>query len=87
MKYLSAMPRSDAEMGMYAKPDEMTGIVSVRLASDLPAAQRPHFEYRATDNPRFAAVIAAREHPKPPMVGGGAEVCDIMPGIRRAGVE
>jgi len=87
MQYLSAMPRSDAAMGMYAQANERTGIVSVRLASDIPAAERPHFEYRATDNPRFAAVIGAREHPKPPMVGGGAEVCDGLPGVRRAGAQ
>jgi len=84
MQYLSALPRSGAPMGMYKASDSIP-IVSVRLASDMPAAVRPHFEYRATDNPRFAAVIAAREHPKPPTVGGGAAVCDIMPGVRRAG--
>ena len=85
MQYLSALPRSSATMGFYADSRERTPIVSVRLASDLPAAERPHFEYRATDNPRFAAAIAAREHPRPPMVGGGAEVCDSLPGVRRAG--
>jgi peptidylprolyl isomerase len=84
MEYLSGLTRSDAPMGMYAQASEYTPIVSVRLASDIPAAQRPHFQYRATDNPRFAALIAMREHPKPPMVGGGAEVCDIALGARRA---
>ncbi len=55
MKYMSAKPRSDAAMGIYATEPERTGLVSVRLASDMPAGERPKFEYRATDNLRFAA--------------------------------
>ncbi|MGP7794533.1 peptidylprolyl isomerase [Sphingomonas sp. CLY1604] len=85
MPYLSALPRSDAAMGMYATAAERTPIVSVRLASDMPAAERPHFQYRRADNPRFAAAVARREHPEAPMVSlGGAAVCDVLPGVRRA---
>jgi peptidylprolyl isomerase len=85
MDYLSAMKRSRAEMGMYASADEATPIVSVRLASDMPAATRPHYEYRAADNPRFAAMVAAKENPKPPMVSlGGIDVCDVPLATRKA---
>lgn len=84
MQYLSALPRSGAEMGLYATEAERTPIVSVRLASDMPASSRPHFEYRAADNPRFAAMVAAKENPEPPMVSlGGANVCDIPLATRR----
>ncbi|TPG17554.1 peptidylprolyl isomerase [Sphingomonas koreensis] len=84
MDYLSAMPRSQAEMGMYATENERTPIVSVRLASEIPAAERPHYQYRAADNPRFAAMIALRENPKPPTIGlGGADVCDVPLATRR----
>lgn len=83
MAFLSGLPRSDAPMGVYATAAERLPIVAVRLASDLPAAERPHYEYRAADNPRFAAAIAARETNKPPMVGGGASVCDIGLATRR----
>lgn len=85
MQYLSALPRSEAAMGMYATAAERTPIVSVRLASDMPAAERPHFQYRRADNPRFAAAVARREHPDAPMVSlGGAAVCDVLPAVRRA---
>jgi peptidylprolyl isomerase len=83
MRYLSSLPRSDAEMGVYATEAERMPIVSVRLASDIPAAERPHFEYRAADNPRFAALIAKRAHPEPPMVAIGASVCDVPLPTRR----
>ena len=85
MQYLSALTRSDADMGFYATAAERTPILSVRLASNMPAAARPHFEYRAADNPRFAAMVAAKENPKPPTVSlGGANVCDIPLETRRA---
>lgn len=85
MQYLSGLPRSDAPMGVYATPGERLRITSVRLASDMPAATRPHFQYRSADNPRFAAAVAKRENPEAPTVAlGGASVCDVLPAVRRA---
>ncbi len=85
MQYLSALPRSEAAMGVYADARERTGIVSVRLASDVPAAERPKFQYRSADNPRFAAAVSRRENPEAPTVSlGGAAVCDVLPAVRRA---
>lgn len=85
MAYLSGLPRSDAPMGVYASEGERLPIVSVRLASDIPATERPHFQYRAADNPRFAAAVRRREHPEPPTISvGGAAVCDVLPAVRPA---
>ncbi|WP_375395068.1 peptidylprolyl isomerase [uncultured Sphingomonas sp.] len=85
MAYLSGLPRSGTAMGMYATAAERVPIVSVRLASDMPAATRPRFEYRAADNARFAAMIAAKVTPKPPTVGlGGIDICDVPLATRRA---
>jgi cyclophilin family peptidyl-prolyl cis-trans isomerase len=83
MQYLSALPRSDAPLGVYATEAERTGIVSVRLASDMPASDRPRFEYRAADNPRFAALIALKANPPPPTVPTGLTVCDVPLATRR----
>jgi peptidylprolyl isomerase len=88
MKYLSALPRSDAPLGVYATEGERTPIVSVRIASDLPKAERPQFEYRSTDNTRFAAYIRLREHPAAPTVGlGGIDICDLPLATRRVGAK
>ena len=85
MQYLSALPRSDAPMGMYPTRAEDLPIVSVRLASDLPAAGRPRYQYRAADNPRFTAAVRTRENPRPPTVSlGGASVCDVTLPVRKA---
>lgn len=86
MKWLSALPRSDAGMGVYAAPAERAPIVSVRLASELPAGARPRFAYRAADNPRFAAQVKRAENMPPPMVAaGGADVCEVPLAVRRVG--
>lgn len=86
MAYLSALPRSAAKMGVYSTAVERTPIVSVRLASDMPATDRPRYQYRAADNARFAAAIRRKEAPPPPTVGlGGADVCDIPLDIRKLG--
>ncbi|MEO7681671.1 MAG: peptidylprolyl isomerase [Sphingomonas sp.] len=87
MKWLSALARSDAPLGVYATPGERTGIVSVRLASDLPPAERPHFEYRAADNVRYAAMIDLRLHPKGLTPLGGIDVCDVALPVRRVGTK
>jgi peptidylprolyl isomerase len=88
MKYLSAMPRSDAPLGVYATEGERTPILSVRLASEIPAAERPKFEYRSTDNLRFAAYIKLREHPAAPTIGlGGIDICDLPLATRRVGAQ
>ena len=85
MQYLSALPRSEAAMGMYASEGETLPIRSARLASDMPAAGRPHYQYRAADNPRFAAAVRLRENPLPPTVSlGGASVCDVALAVRKA---
>ena len=84
MQYMSALPRSDAPMGVYASEAERTGIVSVRLASDLPAGERPHYQYRAADNARFAALVALKANPAPPTVRTGLTVCDLPLATRRA---
>ncbi|WP_183982470.1 peptidylprolyl isomerase [Sphingomonas jinjuensis] len=85
MQYFSGLPRSDAPLGVYATEGERLPIVTVRLASDMPATERPHYQYRAADNPRFAAAVRRRENPEAPTVSlGGAAVCDVLPAVRKA---
>ncbi|MBC9033386.1 peptidylprolyl isomerase [Sphingomonas sp. JC676] len=87
MQYFSAMPRSSAAMGVYKDESERTPIASVRLASQLPEDERPRFQYRAADNPRYAAMIQKREHPDAPTIATGVEVCDLAPAVRRTPTE
>jgi len=88
IEHLSSLPRgTEGGLGLYKEASQYLPIVSVRLASDLPAAERPHFQYRAADNVRFAAWVKARENREPPffnLPSGGADICNAMPPVRRA---
>ena len=59
MPYLSALPRGTGPMGFYAKASERTVILSVKLAADLPPAQRENIQVLRTGSPTFAALIDA----------------------------
>ena len=62
MELLSSLPRGSATMGFYDKPAQDTPILRVRLASDLPPAQRMHLEVLRTDTPTFAALVESRRN-------------------------
>ena len=62
MEYLSGLPRGTGPLGFYEKPEQRTAIVSVALAADLPAAQRPAVEVLRTDSRSFAALIEAKRN-------------------------
>ncbi len=86
VEWLSSLPRGTGDLGFYKSEGERSPIISGRLASELPAASRPHFEYRAADNARFVAWIASRENRAGPFFtvpAGGADVCAALPPVRK----
>jgi peptidylprolyl isomerase len=62
MELLSSLPRGGGAMGFYDKPSQDTPILRVRLASDLPPAQREQLEVLRTDTPTFAALVESRRN-------------------------
>jgi cyclophilin family peptidyl-prolyl cis-trans isomerase len=59
MDELSALPRGHGPMGFYAHPKERTPILDIRVAADLPPAQRPNIEILRTDSPTFQRLLQA----------------------------
>ena len=49
-------------MGFYGQATQRTPISSIRLASDVPAAERTRLEVLRTDTPTFNAVVDARRN-------------------------
>ena len=88
IEHLSALPRgTEGGLGLYKEPSQHVPFVRGRMASSLPEGERPRFQVRAADNPRFAAWITARENRQPPffnLPSGGADICNVMPPVRRA---
>ncbi|MBZ0087037.1 MAG: peptidylprolyl isomerase [Thermomonas sp.] len=64
MELLSVIPRGPAPMGFYTDPALRTPILSVKLASDVPAAQRTPLQLLRTDSQAFIDATEARRNRK-----------------------
>lgn len=62
MELLSSLPRGTGPLGFYEKPAQYVPIRRVRVAADVPAAERTPLELLRTDTPTFAAFVDARRH-------------------------
>lgn len=62
MEFLSALPRGDAAMGFYDKPEQRVELKRVVLLSDLPEAARPKVEVLNTDSATWRALLKAKRH-------------------------
>ncbi len=86
IEFLSSLPRGPGALGFYEDAAMRVPIVSVRLASDLPAAEQPHVQYLSTESKNFAAYADARANRRDPFFlvpAGGADICNVPVPIRR----
>jgi len=88
MEHLSSLPRGKGELGFYAEfeADKRTPILTVRVAADLPAGERPAFEYLSTEGERFAKYAEAHANRRDAFFivpAGGADICNIPVPVRR----
>jgi peptidylprolyl isomerase len=80
---MSALPRGTEALGFYKERSSDVPIVSVKLVADLPANERPRFEYLA--GPSFAAYLHARKNRQDDFFirpAGGADLCNINVPVR-----
>jgi peptidylprolyl isomerase len=59
---LSSLPRGSGEMGFYVPPEPTAPIRSVRIAADVPKAERTPVEVLRTNSATFRALLDARRH-------------------------
>ena len=62
MELLSAIPRGPDPMGFYEKAEQRTPIVSIKLASDVPVAERTPLQLLRTDTQAFRDATEARRN-------------------------
>lgn len=87
MHHLSSLPRGSGALGFYTEQefDKRTPILSVRVASDLPEAERPAYEYLSTEADSFARYVDARANRRDPFFihpAGGADICNVPVPVR-----
>lgn len=62
IEQLSSLPRGSGALGFYEQASQRTPIRRLRLAAELPAAQRPMLEALRTDTATWAAFVEARRN-------------------------
>jgi peptidylprolyl isomerase len=62
IELLASLPRGPAPMGFYQQGSQRTPISNIRIAADVPPAERARLEVLRTDTPTFAAVTDARRN-------------------------
>jgi peptidylprolyl isomerase len=62
MELLSALPRASGPMGFYDKPEQLVPIKSIRVAADVPLAERIDLEIMRTDTDTFRRLIESRRN-------------------------
>jgi peptidylprolyl isomerase len=62
MELLSTLPRGTGAMGFYEKPEQMAPIKSIRVAADVPEAERSELEIMRTDTATFRELIESRRN-------------------------
>src|SRR5688572_17292166 len=85
---LSARPRGTEALGFYKEPAQHIGIARVRLAADLPAAERPAFEALRSDSDAFGRFVTGRANRGGDFFNrpaGGVDLCNALVPVRKKG--
>ncbi|UGQ45566.1 peptidylprolyl isomerase [Massilia endophytica] len=88
MPLLSTLPRGPAPMGFYDKPEKMVAIKSVRVAADVPEAERSKLEVMRTDSASFKAIAEAQRNrggPWTKVAAGHVDLCNVTIPVREQG--
>ncbi len=87
MEHLSALPRGTGPLGVYEQPEQRIALEKAVLAVTLPASQQPRFQVLRSDSSSFARWIDARANRRDAFFvrpAGGADICNLLPPVRRA---
>ncbi|MDX2220616.1 MAG: peptidylprolyl isomerase [Burkholderiales bacterium] len=87
MPLLSSLPRGTGNLGFYEKPEQHVPIKAVRIAADVPAAERTNLEVLRTDTATFTKAVEALRNRggdwfKVP--AGYIELCNVQVPVRVA---
>jgi len=83
---LSSLPRGTEALGFYKDKAQYAPIASIRLASDLPAAERPSYEYMDTASATFARYLNLRANRHDDFYdrpAGGVDLCNVQVPVRK----
>jgi peptidylprolyl isomerase len=85
IELLSTLPRGTGPLGFYEDPGQYVPITSVRVAADVPVAERARLEVLRTDTDSFRALVEARRNRRDDwylVPAGYVDLCNIPIAVR-----
>jgi peptidylprolyl isomerase len=82
----STLPRGTEALGFYKDKAQYVPIASIRIASDMPASDRPSYEVMDTSSPAFARYLKIRANRHDDFYirpAGGVDVCNVQVPVRK----
>jgi len=83
---LSSLPRGTEALGFYKDKSSYAPIANIRLASDMPAAERPAYQYMDTAGASFASYLKLRANRHDDFYirpAGGVDLCNVQVPVRK----
>jgi len=83
---LSSLPRGTEALGFYKDKAQYVPIAAVRLASQMPAGERPSYEYLDTGSASFADYLRLRANRHDDFYirpAGGVDLCNVNVPVRK----
>jgi peptidylprolyl isomerase len=90
MEHLSVLPRGTGPLGFYEKPEQRVAMRSIKLAADVPEAERARLEVFRTDRPAFADLVESRRNRRDDWYvhpAGHIDLCNVPVPVRAAAAE
>jgi cyclophilin family peptidyl-prolyl cis-trans isomerase len=85
MELLSGLPRGTGALGFYEKAEQRVVIKAIRVAADVPEAERSALEVMRTDTPAFRELIESRRNRREDWFhaqAGRIELCNVPIPVR-----
>jgi len=82
----STLPRGTEALGFYKDKAQYVPIASIRIASDMQAAERPSYEYMDTASASFARYLELRANRHDDFYirpAGGVDLCNVQVPVRK----
>lgn len=83
---LSSLPRGTEALGFYKDKAQYVPIARIRLASDMPAGDRPSYQYMDTGSAAFAQYLHVRANRHDDFYirpAGGVDLCNVQVPVRK----
>ena len=83
---LSTLPRGTEALGFYKDKAQYVPIARIRVASDIPAGERPTYEYMDTGSATFARYLKVRANRHDDFYirpAGGVDLCNVQVPVRK----